>query len=212
MKSIKKLKHKLQKINKIESGINNYFDIDEVSIIQFLKLKYCIKQKKKITKELKLAERFAKGCKLLYEYDTRRWINDPRINCRKYCKLEAKAKYSRDLKLHKCGVLAQRPILPFFQKIINFIQNIEISNNVFFKRIKSIKSSPKELELNMDFENESIQNMDISSQISTNEIKAERFRKSLKYNPKRRNTVSKNAKIGSIRIGKTRAALDLGCK
>ena len=64
----------------------------------------------------------------------------------------------------------------------------------------------------MDFENESIQNMDISSQISTNEIKAERFRKSLKYNPKRRNTVSKNAKIGSIRIGKTRAALDLGCK
>lgn len=215
MKSLKNLRHKLQKINSFISKIKNYPTLDQISVIQFLKLKYFLKQEKRITKEIKMVERFIKGCNLLYKYDTYRWINDPRINCRKYCKLENKARYNRDMKLYKCGVLQKRPMLPIFQKLVDFFQNKEFSNNIFFKiiyKLTSFKLLQKKHKLNINFTKETVVNSVASSQASINEIKGKKFKESLKYNPKSRSLDSREVDIGSIGVGKKRAALDLGCK
>lgn len=212
MKSIKNLKQKLQKINSILSNIKETSTMEEISVVQFLKLKHYIKLKKKITKEIKLVERFAKGCELLYEYDTRRWIDDPRINCRKYCKLEAKARYNRDLKLYKCGVLAKRPVLPILQNLMSYIQNKEFIKNVFFRKIRSIKLPQEGRKFNMNFANAVVPNTITSSHISINEINVKKFRESLKFNPESVNTATTKKDVGSIRIGKKRAALDVGFK
>ena len=216
MKSIKKSKQKLQNINRFTNNIQCNYTIDKISVIQFFKIKHYIKTKKKILKEIKQVQRFVKGCKLLYEYDTRRWINNPRINCKKYCKLEAKAKYNRDLKLYKCGVLTKKPILPALQKLNELLQNTELSNIIFFKRInqkfKSGKLPQKNLEFNMGFEQKNASSVAVNSHISINDIKAKKFRNSLKFNSKNKRIVNNNHDIASISIGKKRAALDFGGK
>lgn len=131
MKSIKKLNSKLQKIEEYEKQMKNFSKIEEIPYLQLIKYKNIMKQKQKITKEKYLVERFAKGSELLYKYNTNRWISDQNINCRKYCKLEARAKYERDLNLYKSGVIDERPISPRIQ----YLKNLKLFNNVFFKKV-----------------------------------------------------------------------------
>lgn len=137
MKSIKKLNQKLQKIEKIEQQMKKYKSVGEIPIIQFLIYKNNIHRRDKICKEIEQVKRYAKGSKLLYEYEINCWIENPNINCREYSKLEAKAKYRRNLKLYKCGYLEKKPTLPFIQKFQSKFEKISWLNNVLFQKINN---------------------------------------------------------------------------
>lgn len=137
MKSIKKLSKQLQKIESIEKQMKSVKSVDQISIIRFLKYKNCSQKKNEIIRQIKEVKRTAYGAKLLYEYETGCWVDNLSINCRKYKSLERKARYRRDLKLFKCGFLEDRPIPPFIQFIQSKFPNLDISNNVFFKKIRN---------------------------------------------------------------------------
>lgn len=134
MKSIKKLNSKLQKIEEYEKQMKKFSKLEDIAYLQFIKYKRYMKKKQRIEKEKKIVERFAKGCELLYKYDTNRWISDPNINCSKFCKLEEKANYRKDLKLYRCGLIDKRPTSLKYQNL----KNSKLFNNIFFKKVHKI--------------------------------------------------------------------------
>ena len=140
MQSIKKLKQQLQKIEQVDNQMKSIKKIDEIPISQLLKYRKCLQRKKKICEQIKELERSAKGANLLYNYETSCWIENVKINCRKYKRLESKARYKRDLKLYKYGFLEKRPTIPAMQFIRIKFPILNISDNSFFKKIKNLKS------------------------------------------------------------------------
>lgn len=60
---------------------------------------------------------------ILKKYSTRneKLLYDDNLSCRKYCKLEQKASYSRDKKLYKLGFLDLKPTPPILQNLKQFV-------------------------------------------------------------------------------------------
>ena len=137
MKKINKLNQKLKKIEDLEGQIKSYKSLSRIPTIKFIMYKHEKNKKKNICKEIENIKRFAKGVELLYKYETENWIKDPNINCRMYNKLEAKARYRRNLKLYKLGFIKEKPKSTLFQKMQKVIPKFNLSENNFIKKIQS---------------------------------------------------------------------------
>lgn len=137
MKKINKLNQKLKKIEELEVQIKKFKSLSKIPTIKFVMYKHGKIKKKKICKEIEKIKRFGKGVELLYRYETQNWIQNPNINCRKYERLEEKARYRRDLKLYKLGFNREKPKSIFKQRISKFIPKINISGNFIIKKIQS---------------------------------------------------------------------------
>lgn len=171
MQSIKKLKKQLQKISQTEEQMKNINNIDETPILQLLMYRKIVQRKKKICEQINQTKRLAKGAKLLYDYETSCWIDNMKINCRKYKRLERKARYRRDFKLYKYGFIEKRPISPTIQFIESKFPKLDISNNVFFKKIKKLNSKFFSKNINKLFPKEISQNFNDMYKSEVNKYK-----------------------------------------
>ncbi len=113
-----------QQLEKLESQKQNYNSFENISIMQFIKYKNIISKKNKITKQMQKI--VSLGAEINSWYDTKNnsWLENPKISCRKYCKLEQKICYQKDLKLYKLGLLNKKPMYPLFQNISEKLQPI----------------------------------------------------------------------------------------
>ena len=142
MKSNKNLTNKL---DKLEAQKANFSSFDNLSVLQFIKYKKIISQEKKINNQLSKNILLGNEINFWYDSTTKSWINNPKINCRKYCKMERKAEYKKNIKLYKLGLLTKKPSLPIIQSINNSLYPVKdfFKNNVkpilikynFFKKI-----------------------------------------------------------------------------
>lgn len=139
MKKLKKLNQKLQKLQEQK---NNFISIEDASITDFIKYRFISSEIKHIKENIERINFYAEATKLLYESKEKKLMENPKINCRKYCRLQAKAEYERDLKLYKLGVLDKKPpnilsskIQAFSEKTKLSLQNIDYSKFSCFKKI-----------------------------------------------------------------------------
>ena len=98
MKKIYKLN---QKLENLESQKQKFNSLETISIFQFIKYKKILSQKTKISKQLQKLTSIGNYINFWYDTKTNSWIENPKINCRKYQKLEKNAEYKKDLKLYK---------------------------------------------------------------------------------------------------------------
>ena len=91
--------------------------IEDISIHNFFICKKNALKKKRVKNKMKKMLCSAQHAIESYNNYTNSLIKNNSINCRKYHKLEKKAKYLRDLKLYKLGFIKEKPTLPLFQKL-----------------------------------------------------------------------------------------------
>lgn len=92
MKKFNTLNKQLQNL---QSQKNKLYSIENLSIFQFIKYKKLISKESKITKQMQKISNLENNINLWYTTSTKNWIEDPKINCRKYCKLEQNATYKK---------------------------------------------------------------------------------------------------------------------
>ena len=138
MKKIKNLNQELQKLQKQK---DNFISIEDASLKDFIKYKHINSKIKQLKENIEKINRSAEATKLLYETNEKKWMKSQKINCRKYCKLQMRAEYKRDLKLYKLGFLDKRPpnilflkIQPFLEKIQSSVQDINYSKLSCFRK------------------------------------------------------------------------------
>ena len=133
MSKINDLHKKLQNLN---SQKQNFKSLENLSLLQFIKFKNLITQENKIRN--KISKYVSLSSEINFWYDTvnKSWIENPKINCNKYCKLERKASYKKNLKLYKLGFINKKPLPPL-------IQNITKLSSPICKLSKSIYSNIK---------------------------------------------------------------------
>ena len=129
MKKIYKLKNTLEKLDLQKK---NYNSLDNLSIPQFINYKMILSKESKINKQLEQAIMQEREINFWYDSNTKSWIDNSKINCRKYCKMEKKAAYKKDLKLYKLGLLNKKPTHPIINKVLSPI------GLLFNKKIKPI--------------------------------------------------------------------------
>lgn len=118
MKKFNKLNKQLQNL---QSQKNKLYSIENLSIFQFIKYKKLISKENKIIKQMQKISNLENNINLWYNTSIKNWIKNPKINCRKYCKLEQNATYKRNLRLYKLGLITKKPLTPFIQNKFDFI-------------------------------------------------------------------------------------------
>lgn len=131
MPKINDLHQKLQDLN---SQKQSFKSLENLSLLQFIKFKNLI------TKETKVRNKISKYVSLSSEinfwYDTvnKAWIENPKIMCNKYCRLERKASYKKNLKLYKLGFINKKPVSPFIQDISKlFLPVLKLFKFIYLK-------------------------------------------------------------------------------
>lgn len=113
MKNINKLQNKLQKLN---SQKKSFSSLESMSIPQFIKYKHILSTEKTIKTQMTKMENIGSGINFWYDSVTNSWIENPKINCLKYEKLEKMAAYTRDKTLYQLGLSLYKPIPVLLQK------------------------------------------------------------------------------------------------
>ena len=118
MKNINQLN---QKIQILESQKKKFKSLENLSILEFIKYTYI--KSKQLKLSMKLENLVSQGNEINFWYDkaTKSWIENPKINCRKYSRLEKRASYKKNLKLYKLGFIEKKPFPPLSQDIITKI-------------------------------------------------------------------------------------------
>ena len=126
-----------QNLEKLQSQKKKFNSINDISLVQFIKFKKLVSKEKKISKQMENAISQGNEINFWYDSQTKSWIENPNINCRKYYKMEQTAAYKKNLTLYKLGLSSQRPIPPLIQNIRNHLSPI----NNFIKE-KHLKIKP----------------------------------------------------------------------
>ena len=134
MTNINILNNKLEKLN---LQMIQTKDINNISLHQFLKQKNLLKQQLKLNKKISKIRHQEQKINFIYESNTKSWIENPKINCRKFYKLDQKALYKKDLQLYKLGITTKKPISPIIMKISKFIKPIFTSISFMSKKLIS---------------------------------------------------------------------------
>ena len=113
-----------QQLEKLESQKQNYNSFENISIMQFIKYKNIISKKNKIAKQMQKIVSLGEEINSWYDTKNNSWIENLKISCTKYCKLEQKICYKKNLKLYKLGLLDKKPMYPLFQNISEKLQPI----------------------------------------------------------------------------------------
>lgn len=140
MKKIYKLN---QKLEKLESQKQNSESLENISFFKFIKYKKILSQKKRIGKKLNKMLSLGEKINFWYDSNTKSWIENSKISCRKYYKLERYAAYKKDLKLYKLGLLSKRPRSPLFQDILKITEPIGKEFKFFLQDLKFFFSKKK---------------------------------------------------------------------
>lgn len=129
MRNNQSLTNKLDKLEKIKT---NYSSLNDLSILQFIKYKKNISQENKLNKQLAKNIMLKNEINFWYDSTTKSWIDNLKINCRKYYRMEKRAEYKKNLKLYKLGFLNKKPSLPIIQNINNSLNPVKdfFRNNV----------------------------------------------------------------------------------
>jgi len=98
MKKIYKLN---QKLEQLESQKQSFNSLENISLLQFIKYKNIVSKKNKISKQMQKITSLGEDINFWYNSKTNSWIQNPKINCRKYYKLEKNIAYKKNLKLYK---------------------------------------------------------------------------------------------------------------
>lgn len=130
MKKIYKLN---QKLEYLESRKQNFSSLENISIIRFIKYKNLISKENKISKQMQKITSLGEEINFWYDSNTKSWIENPKINCRKYYRLEQNAAYKKDLKLYKLGLIDKKPLPPLIQNLYNKFNPILKSANSTIK-------------------------------------------------------------------------------
>lgn len=101
MKKINTLNLKLEHL---ESQKQNFKSLENISLLDFFKYKNILSKQNKITKQMEKIYSLGKNINFWYDAKTNSWIENPKINCRKYYKLEKNIAYKKDLKLYKLRI------------------------------------------------------------------------------------------------------------
>ena len=101
MKKINTLNLKLEHL---ESQKQNFKSLENISLLDFFKYKNILSKQNKITKQMEKIYSLSKNINFWYDTKTNSWIENPKINCRKYYKLEKNLAYKKDLKLYKLRI------------------------------------------------------------------------------------------------------------
>ena len=135
MKKFNKLNQKLQVL---ESQKRNLSSLEDASIFQFLKYKSILSQQRKVSNQMEKIVSLGNSVNFWYEQDTKSWIENPKVNCRKYYRLERQASYKKDLTLYKLGFLNKKPLPPLVQILNNTFAPISKQMNEIFQDIKFV--------------------------------------------------------------------------
>lgn len=134
MKKIYELDQKLEKLQSQKIALDS---IENISIIQFIKYRTNLSKEKRILNKLHKLNLLAKEVNFLYDINTKSWIANPQINCRKYYKMEQNASYKKDLTLYKLGILKEKPKSPFIQTIKKYLPKLDYSKFNFFNKLRN---------------------------------------------------------------------------
>ena len=139
-KNIKNLTEELKEVQKI----NSYpIDLQTSSIFSIFSYKNRLRKQKKL--ETKIEKVNLSKQKIIEKYDNQieSWLNNLKINCRKYCRLEPKAIYKKEKNLYKLGYLSKKPLSPFKQNLKKFFSPIINLFKAIISKIPFYKLNPK---------------------------------------------------------------------
>lgn len=139
-KNIKNLTKDLENLQKINSFP---MDLQTSSIISLIAYKHRLYKQRKL--ESKIQALNTTKQKIIEKYDTQieNWLNNLKISCKKYCKLEPKATYQKEKLLYKLGYSSKRPVSPFEQNLKKIFAPIVISFKSLVSKIPFYKLNPK---------------------------------------------------------------------
>ena len=103
-----------QKLEQLESQKQNFKSLENISLIKFIQYKHIISKKNKINKQMQKITSLGRYINFWYDFKTKSWIENPKINCRKYYKLEQNIAYKKNLKLYKLRFIKNKTFTPFF--------------------------------------------------------------------------------------------------
>lgn len=134
----------MDELNRLVMILNNFSSLNNISSKELKKYLSLISRKEFLQK--KINNMLMKRTNIIGSYNdkNRAWLSSD-LNCRKYCKLEQRASYKRDLSLYRTGFLNKHPSPPFFQNLKTFISER-------FIQPFSSKSSNLKNQLNLSWE------------------------------------------------------------
>lgn len=136
---MKKIYNLNLKLEEVETQKNKFVCSENTTIQEFIQYKHLLNKEKRLNKALHKLYLLQKEVNFLYDINTKSWIANPKINCRKYYKLDQYALYHKDLTLYKIGVLVQKPTHPIIK---NIQTKLKPYYNEFHEFLHSISNIP----------------------------------------------------------------------
>lgn len=106
-----------QKLKDLNSQKQNFKSIENLSLLQFIKFKNLITKENKIRNKITKCVSLSSEINFWYDTVNKSWVENPKIKCNQYCKLERKASYKKNLKLYRLGFINKKPLSPLVQDI-----------------------------------------------------------------------------------------------
>lgn len=125
--------------NQTEKNIN----IHTSSILSILQYKLRLQKKKKL--EIKLLKLNNKKNEFVTKFDTKieKILNDPKVLCRRYCKMEQSLTYKKEKLLYKFGYTSKKPISPIKKEILSKLSPITKFSKSIISMTPFYKSNPQ---------------------------------------------------------------------
>ena len=127
------------KLQNLQKQTMNLHQIEEMSLTQFLRFKLLISKRNKIDSKIQKKNDLANQINKWYNSYNDSLLKNPKVSCRKYCKLQQNAEYKRDLKLYKLGFLSEKPQTQIHKHIKNYCSKFTLFQNIK-KRVSYFKS------------------------------------------------------------------------
>jgi hypothetical protein len=127
-----------QRLQDLHSQKQNFKSLENISLLQFIKFKKLVTKESKL--KAKISKYISKSSEINFWYDNlnKSWIENPKINCNKYCRLERKASYKKNLTLYKLGFINKKPISPIWQNISKLLSPISKALKFIYSKIQKI--------------------------------------------------------------------------
>ena len=132
---MRKINELNQKIKQLESQKKIFSSLENISIQEFIKYKSTIHQINKAKSQIDKIKFKEKEINFWYDTTTKSWIENPKINCRKFSRLQKRATYKKNLNLYKLGVLNQKPLPPLLENLEVPLDKINTLKSNYFQNI-----------------------------------------------------------------------------
>lgn len=113
-----------QKLEFLNSQKPKFESLENISLLQFIKYKNIVTKENKIRKQISKYISLKSEINFWYDSINKSWIENPKINCNKYCELERKASYKKNSQLYKLGFISEKPLPLFIENISKLLTPI----------------------------------------------------------------------------------------